>query len=392
MRRPCVFVSSTCYDLRQVRADMRQFLEELGLDPLLSESNSFPVNPDVGAVDNCLEVVQERADIFVLVVGGRYGSTTDTGKSVTNLEFLGARAKGVPVYVFVIRAILDVLPVWKANPLADFSNVTDSPKLFDFVAGLKEGGEVWVFPFDVAQDIFDVLRTQLAYLFMDALELRTKAYRTGGLSPAFRDLDGILLRLIIQRPRFWEYSLFSEALEGELRRLADVKRDWQYGLVMGNGTVMTPSQFSSWMHTKFSEASRIAANMTSVIHQALPVGLGPPGVSGDPEAILYAANRLATAYRTALEWKLDFRRIELPEEMENLRSIAERMCDNVISEVEEFSHTVKSSLTSAIQAAQTGVQAKVEITLRLTVPDQSELQPEMDRLTSLIRSGALHWK
>jgi uncharacterized protein YdeI (YjbR/CyaY-like superfamily) len=101
---------------------------------------------------------------------------------------------------------------------------------------------------------------------------------------------------------------------------------------------------------------------------------------------------LATAYRTALEWKLDFRRIELPEEMENLRSIAERMCDNVISEVEEFSHTVKSSLTSAIQAAQTGVQAKVEITLRLTVPDQSELQPEMDRLTSLIRSGALHWK
>ena len=64
MRKPRVFVSSTFYDLKQVRADMKRFLEELGLEPLLSEYNSFPVNPDVGTVDNCLAVVKDNAEIF----------------------------------------------------------------------------------------------------------------------------------------------------------------------------------------------------------------------------------------------------------------------------------------------------------------------------------------
>jgi hypothetical protein len=65
---------------------MKQFIEGLGLDPVLSEHASFPVNPDVGTVDNCLEVVEAKADIFVLIVGGRYGPAAETDKSVTNLE------------------------------------------------------------------------------------------------------------------------------------------------------------------------------------------------------------------------------------------------------------------------------------------------------------------
>jgi hypothetical protein len=212
MRRPCVFVSSTCYDLKQVRADMKLFLEGLGLEPLLSEFSSFPVNPDVNTVDNCLRVVENKADIFVLIVGARYGSTTEAGKSVTNLEFLGARAKGIPIFVFVTRSVLDLLPLWKANPEADFSGVTDCPKLFEFVAGIKESGNTWIFPFDLAQDIFDILRTQIAYLFMDSLELRKKLVSSGAVAAKFRDLKGTLLRLIIERPRAWEYLLLSESL------------------------------------------------------------------------------------------------------------------------------------------------------------------------------------
>jgi hypothetical protein len=73
MRPPSVFVSSTCYDLRQIRVDLRDFLAGLGLDPVLSEFASFPVNPDASTLDNCLKAVEQRADIFVLVIGGRYG-------------------------------------------------------------------------------------------------------------------------------------------------------------------------------------------------------------------------------------------------------------------------------------------------------------------------------
>src|SRR2546426_703132 len=319
MRTPSVFVSSTCYDLKQVRADMKQFLESLGHEAVLSEYGSFPINPDAGTLDNCLKAVEDKADILILIVGTRYGSTTDHGKSITNLEFLTAKAKGIPLYIFVMRSLLDVLPVWKPNPSADFSYVVDSPKLFEFVATLKTTGEYWVSPFDTAEDIFGVLRTQLAYLFRDALQLRLRASSSGGLSARFRDLHGPALRLVIERPPGWEYLLFSQALEDELKGLSDLRRDWQYRIAIGAGARLSPKQLFLCIPEKFSEVRRIASNMATIVNEALQAAFGLPGQSGDPEAILYASHRLAGTYRTALEWKLEFERLDVPEEMETLR-------------------------------------------------------------------------
>lgn len=90
--KPTVFISSTCYDLKQLRADLCKIIEnEIGFEVLLSEYASFPLDPSLGTVDNCLRVVKERADIFILVVGARYGYRNESGKSVTNLEYLSAR-------------------------------------------------------------------------------------------------------------------------------------------------------------------------------------------------------------------------------------------------------------------------------------------------------------
>jgi hypothetical protein len=95
LRKPSLFVSSTCYDLKQVREDIRLCVEGLGLNAILSEHNTFPVNPNLGTVDNCLKVVEGNADIFVLIVGSRYGSPGGDGRSITNLEYLTARSKGI---------------------------------------------------------------------------------------------------------------------------------------------------------------------------------------------------------------------------------------------------------------------------------------------------------
>jgi hypothetical protein len=91
---PTVFVSSTCYDLKQLRADLSVFLSDLGLEPFLSESITFSIDPQSSNIDNCVNAVNERADIFILVIGNRYGTLDDSGKSITNLEFLAAKSKG----------------------------------------------------------------------------------------------------------------------------------------------------------------------------------------------------------------------------------------------------------------------------------------------------------
>lgn len=101
-KKPTIFISSTCYDLKQIRASLKAVIEEeLGLEAMLSEYSSFPLDPSLGTVENCLRAVQERADILILIVGSRYGYVNETGKSVTNLEYLKAKEKGIPIYVFV---------------------------------------------------------------------------------------------------------------------------------------------------------------------------------------------------------------------------------------------------------------------------------------------------
>ena len=102
MRKPSIFVSSTCYDLKQLRVDLYSYVEQAGFEPVLSEYPTFPVDPDETTVENCRKAVESRADVFILVIGGRYGSVSEHGKSVTNLEYVTGRAKGIPVYVFVM--------------------------------------------------------------------------------------------------------------------------------------------------------------------------------------------------------------------------------------------------------------------------------------------------
>src|ERR1035437_3814791 len=178
---PGVMVSSTCYDLRQIREDLRRFLQDdLGYRPLLSEHSSFPLNPDANTIENCRERVERDADILVLAIGARYGTVDDyTSKSVTNLEYLAARQKGIPVYVFIEQGILPLLPVWKSNPTADFTKQVDTPRLFEFVEQLRAADKVWTQEFKHATDIIDALRIQFAYQHREGLLLQRRVRQAG---------------------------------------------------------------------------------------------------------------------------------------------------------------------------------------------------------------------
>ena len=62
-RTPSVFISSTCFDLRQVREDLREFfIDNYGFDVMLSEFDSFPIDPCRGTFENCLKNVDEYAE------------------------------------------------------------------------------------------------------------------------------------------------------------------------------------------------------------------------------------------------------------------------------------------------------------------------------------------
>src|SRR5690348_260278 len=136
--KPRVFVSSTFYDLRHVRDNIRRFLDECGYQALLSEHSSFPVNPTDSAIENCKEQVTKEADILVLVIGRQYGSIDKaTLKSITNLEYLAARAKRIPIYAFIDKTVDPLLQLWRADPGVDLSSQVETPALLHFISDVR---------------------------------------------------------------------------------------------------------------------------------------------------------------------------------------------------------------------------------------------------------------
>ncbi len=380
-----MFVSSTCYDLRQVRANLRSFIESLGLQPILSEYDSFPVNPDVSAVENCLRVVDENADIFLLIIGGRYGKPTEKDKSVTNMEYLRARAKGIPIYAFVQKSILNILPVWRDNPDSNFQNVADSPKLFEFVASLMDVEGIWVFPFELAQEITDTLRKQLAYLFMNALNLRMRV-KTVGLPESLAQLQGIPLKLVIERPKAWETRLFNHVLAQEIARLKRQRLDLNYGIAYGKGEFLfNYVEVINWARRRTAEAGRLCRTSDRILNVALQDAIAPDGVPSDPEGLVYAAHRLAEAYRHAIDWALECNRTDVDDEFENIVRIVGTLTSNMIREIEEFSERILRETEEALNNLPApGEPPRVlKFTLTLTMSGAEELGEEMRRLTEL---------
>lgn len=101
---------------------------------MLSEFHSFPVDPCIGTFENCLNNVDKSADIFILIIGTRYRYVTESGKSITNLEYLHAKAKGIPIFVFVDKQLHSQLKIWEANKEGEFSAIVDNPQIFKFVS------------------------------------------------------------------------------------------------------------------------------------------------------------------------------------------------------------------------------------------------------------------
>ncbi len=68
-----VFISSTCFDLEDVRAELAVALNEWGYIPLWNESPDFPKKPGFHSHDICLDVVKEECDIYILIIDKRHG-------------------------------------------------------------------------------------------------------------------------------------------------------------------------------------------------------------------------------------------------------------------------------------------------------------------------------
>ena len=98
-KRYQVFVSSTYRDLQEERREVIQALLEMDCIPAGMEL--FPAT-DESQWDLIKKVIDD-CDYYIVVIGGRYGSTNEGGISYTEKEFDYAASKNMPILVFPIE-------------------------------------------------------------------------------------------------------------------------------------------------------------------------------------------------------------------------------------------------------------------------------------------------
>ena len=178
MAPPRIFISSTFYDLQQVRENLEQFIREIGYEPVLYERGSIPYGSDEELEKYCYEEI-ERSDMLLAIIGGRYGSSSQYRPySISQMELKTAVNLGRQIYVFVHKPVLSEYSTYLKNK--DKEGVqyhfADDVKVYRFleeVKALPQNNPIA--PFETAQDIIDFLKAQWAGLFQRFLQRQSRS-------------------------------------------------------------------------------------------------------------------------------------------------------------------------------------------------------------------------
>lgn len=374
---PTVFLSSTCYDLRQIRTDLKDFFEkDLGFDILVSEFNSFPVIPNTNTIDSCTQAVKEYADVLILIVGGRYGYITETGKSITNLEYITAKEKHIPIYVFIDKSVMNMINLWKDNPNMDFNSVVDSTKVFEFIDTLRNKENIWVYGFEHAQDIISTLRKQLAHLFLKMLKLKNQV-DNANITTYLQSLKGESLRLLIEQPFAWEHKIFGQICEDGIRKLEDLKRDYKYGISLEKSRKLTDfEEILKWIEEKNNDFIIMMDNISDLVNVRLPEALNEVGMPADIEYVVYVARKIIDLYEKALKIGIEVKFIVVDEEFKGLLEYLIDSCDIVLKALENFCNDYQEKIKNLKE----GDKGTIQIELTIEAPNLEKFYTSLDKI------------
>lgn len=305
MHRLSLFVSSTCYDLKSLREHLRSEIDSWGHDPILSEYPSFPVSPELSTVDNCKRVVRERADMLVLIVGGKRGSLDPlTNQSVVNSEYQEARASGLDCIVFVDKQVWDLLPIYRKNKEIDFAPTVDNPAVFSFIEQIIEDTK-WVFPFVRTEEIITTLKVQLSTRFRDLL-VRSRQNRLF-VPAAFAAEPNHITRIAVDKGDFWEYKLACALLRDRSRKIDDRFSELESGFVVRRTKFLPGPDTINYIQDLLDDLTNTMQAVSNVLSEQLTPSFGPPGVPGDAVKMKAACDNLYSLFITLFEWELDVR-------------------------------------------------------------------------------------
>lgn len=182
MAIPRVFISSTCYDLKHIRENLKYFVKTIGYEPVLSDDGDVYYSVDAHTHDACLTEVA-TCQLFILIIGGRYGGE-HKGKegSITNNEYREAVKNKIPVFALVESAVYSDHYTYNSNKKTNpefYEKITypsiDNIKIFGFIDEVRKNSlNNAIVSFNDFSDMEAYLKKQWAGMMYDLLAERTR--------------------------------------------------------------------------------------------------------------------------------------------------------------------------------------------------------------------------
>ena len=238
-----VFVSSTCYDLSLLRAQLRSFIKGIGYEPVMSDFEDILYDPRNHTHASCIDEVS-NCDMLILIIGSRYGGKAKPealskvsfealksesanveslknaeNLSVTQLEVLKAIESGMPIYTFIDKRVWHDHALYEKNKNSEIIDKIIFPSIdkqetakyiFDFINFVRlRNTNNTIFPFEKGQDIEEILKKQWSYYFQRLLREQ-------------RFVDGDRKRIDILSERFEELktAILTSINDGSQKEIA----------------------------------------------------------------------------------------------------------------------------------------------------------------------------
>lgn len=173
MAAPRVFISSTFYDLKQVRNVIGNFIRDIGYEPVMHERSGVAYTQNAPLENDCYAELSS-CDIIVCIIGNHFGTKSNINDfSITMNEIRNAIKTQKKVYVFVANDVyIENRTYLRNKDSGSFKSAyTDDLKIHEFLADLQATVTNHVIsPFDTADQIVETLKKQFAGLLQGLLQ------------------------------------------------------------------------------------------------------------------------------------------------------------------------------------------------------------------------------
>ena len=173
MAAPRVFISSTIYDLKQVRNNIGDFIKSLGYEPVMHERAGVAYSQITPLENDCYHELAS-CDIVVCIIGNHFGSQSlDNDLSITMNEIQNAIKNKKKVYIFIANDVYTEHRTYLLNKDSGTfkSAYTDDIRIHEFIAELNKTVKNHVImSFETTDQIISILKAQFAGLLQNLLQ------------------------------------------------------------------------------------------------------------------------------------------------------------------------------------------------------------------------------